>query len=283
MFRANLTSTTLLAQLIPGMLLLVALLIAGWGTVRPLFDPAVAAFAAIKAGTKTDDAASFAALFAVLAFSSYVAAIFLGNMLAVVIGYLEVRVLDRRAAKHLKLDAETYNQEWNRYIDHLDDKRNPYISRVVESFTFELRTGLAGGVLSLVSFVFTSISPVWGFGGFLFSALLIKAGADDHFNLAEFRHRRFASSNLFSTDAEESIRKLITRWCEREEITPLGKLATIWRAEPTGQLDLKVAIQLLKEIQSLPPSVVFPAERDLIDKALASLNQRALTVVQTEA
>lgn len=276
MFRANLTSNTLLSQLIPGLLLLAAILISAWRVVGPVVEPAASAVGAIRTGAGLDDATSIAALFAVAAFSAYVVAVFLGNLLAVVIGYLEVQILDRISARQLGIDQEAYAEEWYRYVDHLDEKRNPYISRVVDSFTFEFRTGLAGTVLGLAILFATPLHPVYGIGALLFSALLIKAGRDDHHNLAELRHRRFASSTLFSSDAEESLRKLVKRWCERQELRPLGKVATIWPLPELGGDRLDSVIAVLEEVRVFGRAIVYPAENDLITRAIASLQQRKL-------
>jgi hypothetical protein len=276
MIRVNLSDSALLAQVIPGAILLLTIGASFWPSIEHLLEPIKGMLVSIRDDMNLDSAVVFAAGAAIVLLLGYVTSLFLGAVVAVLMGYVEYGLLDRFAAKDLKLTSQEYFDEWNRYVDHLDDKTNPYVSRVVESFMFEFRTGMALLICGLVLLIFTPVSYGWSVVTILASILLLRAGIDDHCNLAEFRHRRFSSSNLFGLDAEDAVRKLIARWCDRQELLPLAKVSSIWPFPEKGNEHLAATINCLEEITDMAPSVVFPAEIDLLRRALASLRQRQL-------
>jgi hypothetical protein len=274
MFRVNLNEGNLLAHVIPGGLLLFSVGIMSWPTIQPYMLLIAAAAGDLQSGSRMDTAVLLTVLMAVTLLALYVLSMFFGAMLAVAMGYLEFRLLDPWAARRLEISEEVYAAEWCRYIDHIEDKRNPYISRVVDSLVFEFRTGLAGVVLCGVLLAFSQVPGKYVVLCFLASMLMLWAARDDHYNLAEFRHRRFSSSAAFSADVEDCLSKLVGRWCDRQELRPLGLLADIWPLNSESRVEASEMSRALDEIEALGPAVIYPMEADLISRARASLTQR---------
>src|SRR4051812_16947053 len=94
----------------------------------------------MSAAHGVEGATFVAMLLAAAAVVAYLAAVLLGAVVGIAMGYIEYAALDRLAARALKIDSDHYFDEWDRYVDHLDDKRNSYISRTVESYMFGSRT-----------------------------------------------------------------------------------------------------------------------------------------------
>ena len=101
---------------------------------------------------------------------AYLLAVFLGLLLAIVVGWLELYLLDRWCRRRLHLSSfDEYQGQWNAYIDSLEKAHNSYVTKQVIAFHFQARTGLALLVLALALYVRPLnvgslprwISPIW--------------------------------------------------------------------------------------------------------------------------
>ena len=127
----------------------------------------------------------------------FVASAIFGTVVASLVTYLEFYCFDIRRWIELKISKKEYYRQWHQYVDSLSETQNPYISRMVTSYDFELRTA-AAGLLLAVALALSSTS----FGGFataavviLFSAALGKFSQDSQRVLAGYRNRRFGKQS----------------------------------------------------------------------------------------
>ncbi len=130
------------------------------------------------------------------AFVALIAAAFFGGVLRSFIGWVEARLLDRRQARRIGISDDEYEVEWDKYVDHLDAAKNPYVGELALTFFFESRT-------SASLFALAASLLVWAHESYrcaatlatLAVALFLGYQADQsHLALAEYRHRRFGSS-----------------------------------------------------------------------------------------
>lgn len=80
--------------------------------------------------------------------------------------------------------------DWHQYLDGLNRKGNPYVSRLVLFFQYETRLGLAGVTLAAPMMTYW---PDWGRIVGVLSIFLYVAGVGHHIELAKYR-RRLADS-----------------------------------------------------------------------------------------
>jgi hypothetical protein len=273
MLRLNLSETALLTLVVPGAVLLFALVMFGWPWLQPYGNTAFDAIRSIRSGQNVDMAIMITAALAVLAIAAYVLSLLLGTLLGVVIAYFEAKVLDPHAARELGITDEEYWQDWCRYVDHLDEHKNSYISKTVASFLFESRASLASliaaGLLPYSSAPLFVAAVVWSLG-----VMVGIAGIHDHESLAEYRHRRFGKTGRLPGDAEGEVRKLLSGWLNREELDPLRKLLPAWPLPDTTPGSLTRLVESLQQIADLPPAIVTPVEKDKLGRAISLLKER---------
>jgi len=173
---------TLVTTLLPGMLLLLALF-----------------FAAVPPENWDAALETLEAHDTLLTVGLLLVAALLGMILASLLGVLEWRVYDRVATCVLKRKApgysrDTYLAEWSKYLDSLEEKKNPFVDRLVLYYFFESRTAVA---LLLLSWALRSSEhpdnpySTWWFMPGVFGAFLLVQSFFVHCELASFRHRRY--------------------------------------------------------------------------------------------
>jgi len=194
MFRVNLSDSLLQTVFFPGIILLIAVGYVIAPFVWTLLEPAVGDFNFFEALKSQDTRISgigvlVTGLIAVAGILAYLLAMFLGSLLAVLVGYFEYYFLDWWQARKLGIGwPSEYHGQWDRYLDSLEKAHNSYVTKQVTSFLFQARSALALFILSLCI--------LWSYPrlALLLLALvafLFKAAVDDHCMLAEFRRRRF--------------------------------------------------------------------------------------------
>lgn len=122
----------------------------------------------------------------------------LGTISAALFSYVETNVLDRRRISEFKERNSDYNQtnyddEWNAYVDSLNEEQNTYLSGIAMMFFFESRTSVASVALGTAWTLWsTSISEFIVAGGIIIVGLgLFWTSDHSHRVLAKYRHRRF--------------------------------------------------------------------------------------------
>lgn len=116
-----------------------------------------------------------------------------GTIVASIAGLIEEIVLDRITAWRLRLKRDDYLEQWYDYLDGLSRHgRNPYISRVVDAFRFEIRMGVALTPLAawLWLAVWQSAYPwYWAFLASIIVVAMFVFGNYHHSELAKIRQR----------------------------------------------------------------------------------------------
>lgn len=123
---------------------------------------------------------------------SVVTSCFFGAVLRSLQGLIEAWFLDSIARKALGLGAAEYDEEWDRYIDHLEHAENSYISDLAISYYFDSRAALA--MLCITAAYAAAVecaSSVLMLLMLGLSGLLGLLAQRTHFALAERRHRNF--------------------------------------------------------------------------------------------
>jgi hypothetical protein len=193
MLRLSVSDEHLLSLAIPGATLFLALAILFF----PLYEVAGSSIlASIDEHINGDHGTSWvvviAASVAVALMIIYVLSAFLGAILRTVIGTIEYQIIDRIQACRLRLSRDEYNTQWDRYLDHLEDHRNSYISQLVDAYHFEARSALSLLILAIALFV--RIDSWWAALIFLVSALFLGWSAYTvHLWLAKNRKRKFST------------------------------------------------------------------------------------------
>ncbi|UCF04733.1 MAG: hypothetical protein JSV33_12530 [bacterium] len=132
-----------------------------------------------------------------------VISIVLGQLLATLMGFIEIKLLDKERKKQmvkkgLIKNEDEYDTQWNQYIDSLEIAHNSYISRLTLHYHFESRLSISLLILSLAiipcaqtvgHFIIALITYVLGLVIFNQSALI-------HSELADYRYRKFGKSKL---------------------------------------------------------------------------------------
>src|SRR5262249_48099271 len=218
MFRVNLSDSLLQTVFFPGIISLIAVGYFAAPCIWPLLEPAVGDFNFFEVLKSQDTRISgigvlVTGLIAVAGVLAYLLAMFLGSLIAVLVGYFEYYFLDRWQARKLGIGwHDEYHGQWDRYLDSLEKAHNSYVTKQVTSFLFQARSALA--LLILVLFIVWS-HPGWALALLLLVAFLFKAAIDDHRMLAEFRKRRFAVKPDAIARPEEILSALVDLWCKR--------------------------------------------------------------------
>lgn len=224
MFRVNLSDSLLQTVFFPGIIFLIAVGYLAAPFVWTLLEPAVGDFNFFEVFKSQDTRISgigvlVTGLIAVAGILGYLFAMFLGSLLAVLVGYFEYYFLDRWQAHKLGIGwPDEYQGQWDRYLDSLEKAHNSYVTKQVTSFLFQARSALA--LLILILCILRSY-PGWALALLPLAAFLFKAAADDHRMLAAFRKRRFAMKPDAIARPEEILRALVDLWCKRGQVTPL--------------------------------------------------------------
>jgi hypothetical protein len=206
----------------------------------------------------------------------YGAALLLGTVSTILAGYLEHYLLDRFYEPwRLGVSRDEYQKQWHRYLDHLEEQQNPYISRGVDLFYFASRSAVNLVILLPILVVVGGI-PWWPYPVIVLvaAALVIIVALDIHASLAAMRKRRFSSPDSEVTSADEMIQRLIAKWCSREALDPLRKILPVW--PPTMNSESAAALaNALDNASQLPGSAVFDSEKQTLSRAIAIYKERA--------
>lgn len=124
---------------------------------------------------------------------------FLGTALASLADLFEERILDRDQAARMNLSANDYLEQWLKYVDSLEDARNPKNSLRVLWMHFEMRSGLAGLALAFCHYFRRTEHDLrfsWASAAFFLIAWFASLGfvylsSIHHRVLANYRQRRF--------------------------------------------------------------------------------------------
>ena len=201
MFRVNLSDSLLQTIFFPGIIFLIAVGYVAAPFIWTLLEPALGDFNFSEVLKSQDTRISgigvlVTGLIAVVGILAYLLAMFLGSLIAVLVGYFEYCFLDRWQARKLGIGwRDEYHGQWDRYLDSLEKAHNSYVTKQVTSFYFQARSALA--LLILIPCI------LWSYPGsarawvasiilLMLAALLARAALDDHRMLAAFRKRRFA-------------------------------------------------------------------------------------------
>jgi hypothetical protein len=204
---------------------------------------------------------------------------FVGTLIAVMLGYVEWHVLDNRQAKKLKLSRSEYEAQWYRYINSLEKAHNSYVTKQVTAFHFEARCAIA--LLIMFLGVVTSSHPkaiVWGLA-LVLSIFLFRAAYDDHRVLAEFRRRRFGNKPDPSAKPEDLLQDLVNDWCSRNELVPLQLVLPLLGDDAKAISNPDIALEVLHKVAELPDAQVSPSEKCRLSLIIAALTERTARTV----
>jgi hypothetical protein len=278
MFRVNLSDSLLQTVFFPGIICLIAVgyLVAPF--MWTLLEPVVGDFNLVDILKSQDTRISgigvlLTGLIAVAGILAYLLAMFLGSLLAVLIGYFEYYFLDWWQARKLGIERrDEYHGQWDRYLDSLEKAHNSYVTKQVTSFLFQARSALALLILSLCilwSYPRSAIVLL------ALAAFPFKAAVDDHRMLAEFRKRRFGVKPDAFARPEEIVRALVDLWCKRSQVTPLHLVLPALTADGKEIPDAAKARDVLRRAADLPDTEVSPSEKCMLLLAIATLSERA--------
>jgi hypothetical protein len=204
MFRLNVSDAQLLPLLLPGFTLsmgLSAVLVTRfWTEVVDWLNGVPDALGIARA----DMAGIITAGIGVAVLCLFILSLFFGAVLAIICGFVEGYGLDSYARWKLELSEKDYQAQWRRYLDHLEEKRNPYVSKFVDMFQFELRFAFA--ILMVAVAVLVGLdAPSWVIAlDFLISVLFFLVAMGDHRALAEERKSRFGGAAVAEPEHTES-------------------------------------------------------------------------------
>lgn len=111
-----------------------------------------------------------------------------GALVASLHGLMEAKILDVKTARSIGVSDDTYREQWDYYIDNLDEFKNGYVDRLVLFFQFETRMGLAAFLLSVS---LAKYSCLHAFYVLILSLFLYWMGSLHHQALAGFRKRNY--------------------------------------------------------------------------------------------
>lgn len=117
-----------------------------------------------------------------------------GGMLASILEKFEWICLDPREAKKLEISKNQYDEEWYLYVESLTDSGNRYLSGKARLFFFQYRTGAALLFLAPCWFLAASTCVEKWLGAslaVLAGTMLLCLAKDNHYLLADWRHRLF--------------------------------------------------------------------------------------------
>jgi hypothetical protein len=232
LFRVSLSDSLLQTILIPGAIVLFAIgwvfVPSIWAWLLPTIDDCLKAINTFLASNDVQHVGSgvlTTGFLAVAVLLAYLFAVFLGLLLAVAVGFLELYLLDEWCAKRLGVSPTEYQRQWYAYLDSFEKAHNSYVSKQVVAFHFQARTGLA-----LIALFLAFCFHPWAVGSpFVWSlivlalviAFLLYSAMYDHRMLAEFRNRRFALASDITKPPEDVLAALVDLWCKRSAVKPL--------------------------------------------------------------
>jgi len=282
MIKFGLTDSLVIPLALPG-----ALLCLGSAAIIHIYAPELAAGTAkaIDAwlpspmGSLPNNGAALAALVAGVALVVYLLSVFLGVILAIVAGYVEILTLDHIQQKRSTKD---YWETWYRYIEHLEDQstENVYLSGLADLFLFQFRCAVALSLLAALAGVLAHLSN-WpksltlSLACTLLTALLLFGSSYRYHNqLAYLRSRRFSDPPSALDDGNRILQNMILRWCERKALEPL-RLALAIPPLENSKANLAAAVVQLDALLNDGRAVLFGRERE----ALKDLKQ----LIETKA
>jgi hypothetical protein len=130
-----------------------------------------------------------------------IASIVFGQLLAMVAGSLEIKLLDKARTNQmldegLIKNKGEYDEQWYSYIDSLEKAHNSYISKLSTHFHFEFRLSLS---LVIISISLIPCVLTWGHMAFatilyILALYLFRQSVMIHSELVDYRCRQFGKS-----------------------------------------------------------------------------------------
>src|SRR5260370_26493011 len=275
MLRFSLTDSVLLTIFLPGAICLIGI---GWFAFPWIWSSITTLISSASQSSGThlpDTGILITGCLAVAAFLAFFLAMFLGELRAVIIWYVEFYGLDSWQARRLKIGWPEYENQWQRYLDSLEKAHNSYVTKQVNAFHFQARSGLALLLLALLVLASPTKPALAWMSAVVLAAVLFKAAFDDHGNLATFRKRRFAVKPGPTTRPEELLGALWNAWCTRAAVKPLGLILPVLEIDGKTITDTAKTRDAVLKVARLPDSEILPSEKCMLCLVNAALSERA--------
>lgn len=235
-----------------------------------------------KAGSGAHGTAAATAILGATAVMLYICSLVTGLIVAVISGYVELRILDEDYIVRFEINRDVYYKQWYDYLDHLEtvEQPHPYFAGLADFFLCLLRSSVAFGLLALASFAcllfvhatvgvqsLSAVTLVLAFVAFM-------TARKYHEELADFRARRFGGTPPALMDVKSIVTEMISMWCKRHAIRPLATILPIhvqpngYSADPAWRESLKRG---LIETTGFNDGSVLPAEVVQLNRALQML------------
>lgn len=275
MIKFGISDSLVVPLALPGSLLTLGLLCIGYFAFPNDFIQAASAVDAWASGdpkaAASSRGAAIAGLLALAALLLYLISIFLGAVVAVLAGYVEGCCLDWLYPRLQKnMDRADFDDQWSRYVDHVEVAGNTLVAEFADLFLFQLRSSVA-----LLLLFFAALGFGWCRGWpeslRIFATVLLACAVPAllsavryHWALASYRKDRFGKAPVAVRDALELVSKQISAWCGRESLKPLAILLPVWIQERKKETLQALSEALAKAVELDDPLSVYSSEKETL-------------------